>query len=130
MRKRIATADDPRKALIKAIALDIGKDTVAYVEYMYPQAVSATPSTFRMSLRNYIFNQIMAALEVTDEDKILKRLQVRAKHRREFKAFWKKNQETDWEAYRKKNSDKCPYYPGCVRGSGCTKCWENDDTQR
>ncbi len=106
MRKRLATADDPRKALIKAIALDIGKDTVAYVEYMYPQAVSATSSTFKLSLRNHIYNQIMAALEVTDEDEVLKRLQERAKHRREFKAFWKKNQETDWEAYRAKMAQR------------------------
>ena len=105
-RKKVAVADDPRKALIKAIALDIGKNVVSYVEGQYPQAVSATSSTFRLSLRNCIFNEIMAALEVTDEEKILARLKANAAHRREMKAWWKLHRETDWEAYRAKQAQR------------------------
>ena len=104
MAKKVALADDPAKALIKAIAMDIGKEVVAYVERMYPQAVSASSSTFKLSLRNSIYNEIMAALEVTDEGKIMARLQERKKHRRELKAMWKNLRETDWEAYRAKKA--------------------------
>src|ERR1700676_5350137 len=52
------------KELVQAIAMDIGKDTVAYIEVMYPQAITATSSTFKLSIRNHIYNQIMAAIEV------------------------------------------------------------------
>jgi hypothetical protein len=98
--KRVAEADDPNRALVKGIAMDIGKEVVAYVEYMYPQAVSATSSTFRLSLRNCIHNEIIAALEVTDRDEILARLAQRKKARREFKAMWSKGRDTDWERFR------------------------------
>lgn len=103
-RNKIALSDDPQKAIIKAIAFDIGKEVVAYVERMYPQAVSATSSTFKLSLRNCIHNEIMAALEVTDETKVMERLRKRAKDRRELKIMWKNLRETDWEAYRAKQA--------------------------
>lgn len=72
------------KELVKAIALDIGKDTVAYVEVMYPQAIEATSSTFKTSLRNHIYNEIMAAIEVTDEGQVIARL----KDRKSFRRWW------------------------------------------
>lgn len=80
--------------LIKEIAMDIGKEVVAYIEYMYPQAVEATSSTFKLSVRNCIHNQIMAALEVNEEGAIIARLQERKEWRRKFKAMWKKNRAT------------------------------------
>ena len=90
MSKLPAKAGDPTTALIRAMAMDIGKDTVTYVEVMYPEAVKATSSTFRLSLRNHIYNQIMAAIEVTDEGEIIARINDRKKFRREWKAAWKK----------------------------------------
>jgi hypothetical protein len=99
---KIAIADDPAKALVKAIAMDIGKEVVHYVEGMYPQAISATSSTFRLSLRNCIYNEIMAALEVNDEGKIIARLKANKDHRRKMNAMRKVLNETDWEAYREK----------------------------
>lgn len=75
---------DAARALVKEIAMDIGKDTVAYIEVMYPKAIEATPSTFNLSVRNHIFNQIMAAIEVTDEGKIRARL----KDRKKFRRWW------------------------------------------
>lgn len=76
--------------VVKEIAMDIGKAVVAYVEVQYPEAVTATSSTFRLSLRNCIYNEIMAALETVDEDVIRQRLVERKKWRREWKAMWKK----------------------------------------
>lgn len=105
-RNKVALQDDPARALIKAIAMDIGKEVVAYVGIQYPQAISACSSTFKLSLRNCIYNEIMAALEVTDEGKIVVRLEERKKHRREMNAAWKNLRETDWEAFRAKHAQR------------------------
>jgi hypothetical protein len=79
-----------RTELIKDIAMDIGKETAAYIEVMYPEAVKAASSTFLLSLRNPIYNEIMAALDVTDENDIRVRLDDRKIFRRRWKAQWKK----------------------------------------
>lgn len=70
--------------LIKAIAMDIGKEVVAYVEVMYPKAIEATSSTFKLSLRNCIYNQIMAAIKVNDAGQI----EARLKDRKAFRRWW------------------------------------------
>jgi len=82
--------------------MDIGKEVVAYVERQYPQAVEHTASTFRLSLRNCIYNEIMAALKTTDREEILARLARRKKDRRELKAMWAKIRDTDWDHARQK----------------------------
>mgnify|MGYP000983057564 CR=1 FL=1 len=71
-------------ALIREIAMDIGNDTVAYIEVMYPEAVAAASSTFRLSVRNYIYNQIMAAVQINDESEIASRLRQRKTDRRRW----------------------------------------------
>lgn len=78
------------KELVKAIAMDIGKETVAYVEVMYPNAIKATSSTFKLSLRNHIYNEIMAAIEVNDEGKVVARLADRKTFRRWWTAVYRK----------------------------------------
>ena len=55
------------KELIKAIAKEIGAGTVAYIEVMYPEAIKATSSTFKLSIRNHIHNAIVAIAELHDE---------------------------------------------------------------
>lgn len=81
---------DMTRDLIKEIAMDIGKETVAYIEVMYPKAIEATSSTFKLSVRNTIYNEIMGALEVTDEGAVRARLADRKKWRRQWKATRKK----------------------------------------
>lgn len=78
------------KELVKAIAMDIGKETVAYVEIMYPAAMKATTGGFKLSLRNHIYNEIMAAIEVTDEGKVVARLADRKSFRRWWTAAYRK----------------------------------------
>ena len=80
---------------MKAIAMDIGKETVAYVEVMYPDAIKATSSTFKLSLRNHIYNEIMAAIEVNDEGNVIARLQDRKKFRRWWTAAYRKIRNKD-----------------------------------
>lgn len=104
MAKKVAIADDPAKAIIKAVAMDIGKQVVHYIGIQYPQAISACSSTFKLSVRNCIYNEIMAAIEVNDEGKIMARLRDHRDHRRKMNAVWKNLRETDWEAFRAKQS--------------------------
>lgn len=78
------------KELVKQIAMDIGKETVAHIEVMYPKAIEATSSTFKLSVRNTIYNEIMAAIEVNDEGRIVARLQDRKKFRRWWTAAYRK----------------------------------------
>jgi hypothetical protein len=70
--------------------MDIGKAVATYIEVMYPKAVESTSSTFLLSVRNSIYNEIMAALDVNDAGQIAARLKERKKFRREWKAQWKR----------------------------------------
>lgn len=89
-KRSVAKAGDPTRALIEAIALDIGKEVVHHIEMMYPKAIAATASTFKLSVRNCVHNEIMAALEVTDEGQIIARLRDRKQFRRKIKAIYTK----------------------------------------
>lgn len=75
---------DPDRALISEVAMDIGKETVAYIEVMYPGMFEAVASTARLAIRNHIHNDIMAALETIDADEIRERLERRKRFRREW----------------------------------------------
>ncbi len=78
------------RELIKAIARDIGEEVVAYIEVQYPEAIKATSSTFKLSIRNCIHNQIMAAIEVNDAGQIAARLKDRKNFRREWTGAYRK----------------------------------------
>ena len=82
------------RELIKAIAMDIGKEVAAYVQVMYPEAIDAASSTFKLSLRNSIYNEIMAAIDVNDAGQITARLETRKRFRRQWLAAWRKIRET------------------------------------
>lgn len=77
-------------ALVREIAMDIGKAAVEHLEIMYPAALAAVPKTARLSLRNCIHNEIMAALETIDADAIRARLDERKAARRSSLAQWRK----------------------------------------
>ncbi|MTJ93571.1 MAG: hypothetical protein F8N36_12005 [Desulfovibrio sp.] len=81
--------------LVKEIAMDIGKAVAAHIETMYPAAVAAAGKNMLLSVRNCTHNEIMAALETTDEDAIRRRLAERKLHRRRSKAAWKKIRDQD-----------------------------------
>lgn len=80
---------DP-KELIRQIAMDIGKDVVHHIEIMYPAAIAACPSTFKVSVCNHVYNDIMAAIQVNDTGQIEARLKDRKEHRRKIKAIYRK----------------------------------------
>ena len=71
---------------VSEIAMDIGKEAVHHLEIMYPAAIAACPDTMKLSLRNHIHNEIMAALETTDAEQIRARLRRRQAQRRATRA--------------------------------------------
>ncbi len=75
--------------LVKEIALDIGKEVAAHIERMYPKAVEATSKSMLVSVRNCVYNEIMAALGTTDADEIAARLNERKKSRRVLNSLYK-----------------------------------------
>lgn len=89
-----------QKDLVKEMAMDIGKEIAAHIERMYPKAVEATSRTMLLSVQNCAYNEIMAALAVTDADDIRNRLAQRKADRRKLKAMYRHIRETDWEKVR------------------------------
>lgn len=82
--RRIAKVQDPRKALTSAIAMDVGKEMVAYLEVMYPDVFEAMNSGCKLSIRNKIHNEIIAAMDIAGAANHLERLKERAQFRREW----------------------------------------------
>lgn len=74
--------------LIKAVAMDIGKEVAHHIETMYPNAVKAASSTFLLSVRNSTYNNIMSWL-VIDAERTPKQLEMHDKFRRHMRAAWK-----------------------------------------
>lgn len=83
------------RELVKQIAKDVGEAVVTHIETMYPRAVEATPSTFKVSVRNCVFNEIMAAVDVNDAGRIEARLKHRQASRRKLRAAYCKLREGD-----------------------------------
>jgi len=78
------------RKLISEVAMDIGKEMVAYLEVMYPDVFFSMNSGCKLSIRNHIHNDIMAALDTTDADEIEARLERRRIFRRNWVAQYRK----------------------------------------
>ncbi len=79
---------DMDRELVKAIAMDIGKSAVSKIRTMYPDVYAAMNSGCRLTLRNHIYNEIMAALDTTDADQIEARLKQRAEDRKHLHSVY------------------------------------------
>ena len=79
---------------VKSVAKDIGKQVAHHIEIMYPDAVKACPSTFLLSVKGYVYNEIMAALYI-NEDRLPAALSARSKFRRRIKAAYKRIRKED-----------------------------------
>lgn len=85
---------DELRAIISAIGMDIGKEVVHHIETMYPDAIRSCSSTFALSVRNCVHNEIIDAFDAKNVTSIDERLRVRKEFRRHMKAVWKKIRET------------------------------------
>lgn len=91
-----ALGDDSEisRSLIKALAMAVGKNTVDYVEVMYPEAIKHASSTFKLSLRNHIYNDIMHVATLHTKADIEKWLADNAAHHKRWLAMWRKIRRT------------------------------------
>ena len=78
------------RELVSKIAMDIGKSAVSKIRVMYPDVYAVMNSGCRLTLRNHIHNEIMAALNTVDAEEIEARLKDRAAFRRKQHATWDK----------------------------------------
>jgi len=62
-RDELAPKKMSEKELLRAVAMDIGKEVAHHIETMYPEAVKAASSTFLLSVRNCTHNKIVAWVE-------------------------------------------------------------------
>jgi hypothetical protein len=90
--QHVAEGNGPQwsRELVKQIAKDVGDAVATHIELMYPAAIAATPTTFPVSVRNCVFNEIMAAIEVHDAGQITARLANRKRARRELKSAYRR----------------------------------------
>lgn len=89
MSGRELTKPDLDRQLISEVAMDIGKEMVAYLEIQYPVQFATFNSGTKLSIRNHIHNDIMAALDTVNADEIRARLDRRKKHRRDMLRRWR-----------------------------------------
>ena len=85
----------PDRALISEVAMDIGKAAVSHLRVQYPDVYAAMNIGCRLSLRNCVHNEIMAALDTIDADEIRARLERRKAERRRHHAAWDAIRKTE-----------------------------------
>lgn len=82
MSKEIVKSEPVAPDLVKDIAMDIGKAVAHHIETMYPESVQS--KSMLLSVRNCVYNEIMAAIAVTGEGEIIARIERRKAHRRKI----------------------------------------------
>lgn len=75
---------NPSDEAVRRIAMDVGKDLVEYIECVYPEMTTAVRSwkATRTSLRNHVYNAIMAMVRAADEGRDQEAIACHEKHRR------------------------------------------------
>jgi hypothetical protein len=84
MNKNAVAERDLDKSLISDVAMEIGKEMVAYLERMYPDVYSVMNSGCKLSIRNHIHNDIMWAIQQRTEFEYREWIARRQKTRREL----------------------------------------------
>ena len=111
--QRERSLDGISNDLIKAMAMDAGKSLCAYLEVMFPEVWHGSNSGFKLSMRNHVYNDIMALASLHDETSIRKRMADNEAHRKQWV-----------NAYRKTRRMKCTH------GMKLHECGLCDDEQR
>jgi hypothetical protein len=78
------------REVVEEIARDVGDAVLAHVEIMYPSAIQASPTTFKISLRNCVRNEIIAAVAVNDAGLAIARIRERKRFRRKVRADFRR----------------------------------------
>lgn len=80
----------PTDEAIRKIAMDVGKQVVAHIEYAYPKMFESVPKIAKLSMRNCVYNAIIAAVEAADEGRDEQQIKDNSEHRRKMAKIMKK----------------------------------------
>jgi len=82
----------PTDDIIRRIAMDVGKQVVEHLERVHGDMVRAAPSwkSSRLSIRNCVHNNIMAAVRAADEGRYEEWIAENDEHRRKMRAARRK----------------------------------------
>jgi DNA-binding FadR family transcriptional regulator len=78
------------KAIVRQIAMDVGKQVVDHIEHAYPKICDAVAwNSARTSIRNCTHNAIMEAVEAANEGQIEQMIERHDEHRRTMRKLRK-----------------------------------------
>lgn len=86
MKDNLPAVQDLSDEMIKALVMDIAKNVVSHLKFTYRDIITNAPSTFSLSIRNGIYNQIMATIKRNPNDH-LKQMLFNQQHRRKMSNF-------------------------------------------
>jgi hypothetical protein len=80
-------AEAGREDLIKKLAWEVARNVIDHHRFVYSAIFAAAPSTFPISIRNSIFNQISSAIECKTDDQIREWIANSEAHRKTMRAI-------------------------------------------
>lgn len=81
----------PTEEIVRRIAMDVGKEVVAHIEWAYPDMFKVVAAkSARLSIRNATYNAIMSAVRAADEGRAEQQIDRNEKHRRFIRREQKK----------------------------------------
>lgn len=78
----IATRD--HEAIIKLLAWEVAKNVIDHHKFVYSKIFESAPSTFSISMRNAIYNEIQSAIKCRTEQEMKEWIAKSEMHRREM----------------------------------------------
>lgn len=79
------TPDVLTDELVREIAMDVGKELVEYIGWMYPKMFDAVAKSAALSIRNHTYNSIMEAVKAANEGRARQMLDMHDRHRRKMR---------------------------------------------
>jgi hypothetical protein len=86
----VPAAVDFSEALVRQIAMDVGKQVVAHIEYAYPTMFrDVSKQSASLSIRNTAYNAIMEAVKAANQGQVEQMLKRHDDHRRVMQKYTK-----------------------------------------
>ncbi len=79
--------------LVKKLAWEVARNVMEHNRWVYKAVFDAAPSTFPISIRNGIYNQIVSAIECKNDAEIIKWIDQSEAHRNEMRRLARLNKK-------------------------------------
>lgn len=94
---KILSHDD----LVKKLAWEVARNVLDYQKFVYSEIFKNAPSTFSISIRNGIYNQISDAIKCHTDDEIIQWIAKSESHRKEMQRLKRLSKRTQ-------KANECP----------------------